>query len=49
MAYLRWREIRGTRLLTPRLDDREGQQMLRAYLASELVELVESIGVETRL
>ena len=36
-------------LLLPRLDDREGQQMLRAYLASEVVELGESIGVETRL
>ena len=36
-------------LLLPRLDDREGQQMLRAYQASEVVELGESIGVETRL
>ena len=31
-------------LLLPRLDDREGQQMLRAYLASEVVELGELIG-----
>lgn len=36
-------------LLLPRLDDREGQQMLRDYQASEVVELGESIGVETRL
>ena len=36
-------------LLLPRLDDREGQQMLHAYQASEVVELGESIGVETRL
>ena len=36
-------------LLLPRLDDREGQQMLRDYRASEVVELGESIGVETRL
>ena len=36
-------------LLLPRLDDREGQQMLRTYQASEVVELGESIGVETRL
>ena len=36
-------------LLLQRLDDREGQQMLRAYLVSEVVELGESIGVETRL
>ena len=49
LAYLRWREIRGTRLMLPRLDDREGQQMLRAYLASEVVELWESMGVEIRL
>ena len=49
LAFLRWREIRCTRLLLPRLDDREGQQMLRAYLTSEVVELGESIGVETSL
>ena len=36
-------------LLLPRLDDREGQQMLRDYRASEVVELGESIGVETCL
>ena len=36
-------------LVLPRLDDREGQQMLRTYQASEVVELGESIGVETRL
>ena len=36
-------------LLLPRLDDREGQQMLCTYLASEVAELGESIGVETRL
>ena len=36
-------------LLLPRLDDREGQQMLRDYQASEVVELGESIGVETCL
>ena len=36
-------------LLLPRLDDREGQQMLRVYEASEVVELGESIGVETCL
>jgi len=36
-------------LLLPRLDDREGQQRLRDYQASEVVELGESIGVETRL
>ena len=36
-------------LLLPRLDDREGQQMFRAYQASEVVELGESIGVETLL
>ena len=36
-------------MLLPRLDDREGQQMLRDYQASEVVELGESIGVETCL
>ena len=36
-------------LLLPRLDNGEGQQMLRDYQASEVVELGESIGVETRL
>ena len=36
-------------LLLPRLDDREGQRMLLGYQASEVVELGESIGVETRL
>lgn len=36
-------------LVLPRLDDREGQQMLRAYQAPEVVELGESIGVETCL
>ena len=36
-------------LVLPRLDDREGQWMLRTYQASEVVELGESIGVETRL
>ena len=36
-------------LVLPRLDDREGQQMLRTHKASEVVELGESIGVETRL
>ena len=34
-------------LLLPRLDDREGQQMLRVYLASEVVELGESMGGNT--
>ena len=36
-------------LLLPRLDDREGQQMLRDYQSAEVVELGESIGVETCL
>ena len=36
-------------LLLPRLDDREGQRMLHAYQAPEVVELGESIGVETCL
>ena len=36
-------------LVLPRFDDGEGQQMLRTYQASEVVELGESIGVETRL
>jgi hypothetical protein len=36
-------------LVLPRLDDREGQRMLHTYQASEVVELGESIGVETRL
>ena len=36
-------------LLLPRLDDREGQRMLTAYQASEVVELGESIGVHTCL
>ena len=36
-------------LLLPRLDDREGQRMLHGYQASEVVELGESIGVETCL
>ena len=36
-------------LLLPRLDDREGQRMLLGCRASEVVELGESIGVETRL
>ena len=36
-------------LLLPRLDDREGQRMLLGYQASEVVELGESIGVETCL
>ena len=36
-------------LLLPRLDDREGQRMLLAYQAAEVVELGESIGVETCL
>ena len=36
-------------LLLPRLDDREGQRMLAGYRASEVVELGESIGVETCL
>ena len=36
-------------LLLPRLDDREGQRMLLGYQAAEVVELGESIGVETCL
>ena len=36
-------------LLLPRLDDSEGQRMLREYRAAEVVELGESIGVETCL
>ena len=36
-------------LLLPRLDDREGQRMLLSYQAAEVVELGESIGVETCL
>ncbi|QNJ04576.1 hypothetical protein [Synechococcus sp. PROS-U-1] len=36
-------------LLLPRLDDREGQRMLLEYQAAEVVELGESIGVETCL
>ena len=36
-------------LVLPRLDDREGQQMLHTHKASEVVELGESIGVETSL
>ena len=36
-------------LLLPRLDDREGQLLLNRCLTREVVELGESIGVETRL
>ena len=36
-------------LLLPRLDDQEGQTLLAACPAAEVVELGESIGVETRL
>lgn len=36
-------------LLLPRLDDQEGQRLLSACRAQEVVELGESIGVETRL
>ena len=36
-------------LLLPRLDDREGQRLLHCCLTREVVELGESIGVETRL
>ena len=36
-------------LLLPRLDDREGQLLLNRCLTGEVVELGESIGVETRL
>ena len=42
-------QLKCSLLLLPRLDDREGQQMLCTYLASEVAELGESIGVETRL
>ena len=36
-------------MVLPRLDEREGQRMLLTYQASELVELGESIGVQTHL
>lgn len=36
-------------LLLPRLDDREGQRLLQCCQTEEVVELGESIGVETRL
>ena len=36
-------------LLLPRLDDQEGQTLIAACPAAEVVELGESIGVETRL
>ena len=37
-------QLKCSLLLLPRLDDREGQQMLRAYLASEVVELGKRLG-----
>ena len=46
---IRSEPLKCSLLLLPRLDDREGQRMLLAYPASEVVELGESIGVETRL
>ncbi|MCB4400385.1 hypothetical protein [Synechococcus sp. MU1625] len=46
---IRSEPLKCSLLLLPRLDDREGQQMLLSYQASEVVELGESIGVETRL
>ena len=46
---IRSEPLKCSLLLLPRLDDREGQRMLLSYQASEVVELGESIGVETRL
>ena len=42
-------QLKCSLLLLPRLDEREGQQRLCTYLASEGAERGESIGGETRL